>query len=86
VVRLNTMEGKKLGLNDGDEAVLATELGEMRVRVKLDPRERKDSAVCRRGGWIKAGHGVNRLIPAVVSRAGEGAAYYEVTAAVRKAG
>lgn len=68
---------------DGAEAWLCTPMGRVRVTLRLDPRQRPDVCMCRRGGWTKAGHGLNRLIPDHVSALGNGTPYYEARAALR---
>ncbi len=70
------------GMGDGDTAWLATSLGRILVTLRLDPRQRPDVCLCRRGGWAKAGHGLNRLIPDAVSALGNGTPYYEARAAL----
>ncbi|MFP4314685.1 MAG: molybdopterin-dependent oxidoreductase [Desulfovibrionales bacterium] len=42
-----------------------------------DHSVRRDTVVCHRGGWLKAGHGINRLVLDRVSRLGDGTPYYE---------
>lgn len=71
------------GLADGDTAWLCTPLGQLKVTLRLDPRQRPDTCLCRRGGWAKAGHGLNRLIPDAVSTLGKGTPYYAARAALR---
>jgi len=67
----------RLGIADGGPARLMSALGELVVTVRHDPSARPDVASCPRGGWLKAGQGVNRLIPDMVSAVGQGTPYYE---------
>ena len=81
---LNSEEAEKLSLGDRDRAKLVNEVGELVVRVRLDTRQRKDLIICPRGGWMKAGHGVNQLTHDLVSKVGNGAPYYETTVGIQK--
>ena len=79
-----TDEATRLGIADGGPARLTSEVGAMEVVVRHDPGLRADVVVCERGGWIKAGQGVNRVIPDMVSAVGQGTPYYEARADVEK--
>jgi anaerobic selenocysteine-containing dehydrogenase len=79
-----TAEAERLGIADGAPARLTSEVGAMEVVVRHDPALRADVVVCERGGWIKAGQGVNRVIPDMVSAVGQGTPYYEARADVAK--
>lgn len=76
-VVINADEALRLGLADGAPASLVSELGRLEVTVRHDPDQRHDVISCERGGWIKAGQGVNRLVPDMVSAMGQGTPYYE---------
>ncbi|MHC1788844.1 molybdopterin-dependent oxidoreductase [Solidesulfovibrio sp.] len=67
----------RLGIADGSPARMVSTLGSLVVTVRHDAALRPDVVVCERGGWIKAGQGVNRLIPDLVSEVGQGTPYYE---------
>lgn len=75
--RIHPETARELGLADNSPAYMKSDLGRMTVLVVFDPRQRRDVCLCRRGGWITAGHGLNRLIPARVSSLGEGTPYYQ---------
>ncbi len=77
VVTMAAVEALRLGLADGSPARLKSPLGELVVAVRHDPSVRPDVVSCPRGGWLKAGQGVNRLIPDMVSAVGQGTPYYE---------
>lgn len=83
--RLHPAEADRLGLADGERAWLVSPVGRVEVTVRLDPAARPDAIACPRGGWIKAGHGVNRLTLDLVSRVGNGAPYYETRVRLEKA-
>ena len=67
----------RLGIADGSPARMVSPLGSLTVTVRHDPALRPDVVACDRGGWQKAGQGVNRLIPDMVSEVGQGTPYYE---------
>jgi anaerobic selenocysteine-containing dehydrogenase len=65
------------GLREGDTALLESEIGKLRVRVRLDPRQRRDVALMHKGGWHHRGRSANALVRARTTDAGGGAAYYD---------
>jgi anaerobic selenocysteine-containing dehydrogenase len=65
------------GLPDGAIARIESELGAMDVRLKFDPRQRRDVVLMAKGGWLRDGRCANALIPAVATDAGGGAVYYD---------
>jgi anaerobic selenocysteine-containing dehydrogenase len=65
------------GVPDGGTAHLESELGKLTVRVRHDPRQRRDVALTRKGGHLSAGQCANALTQARVTDHGEGAALYE---------
>ncbi|EHJ46486.1 Nitrate reductase [Solidesulfovibrio carbinoliphilus subsp. oakridgensis] len=84
VVTMATDEAMRLGIADGGPARLVSELGTLAVTVRHDANARPDVVACERGGWIKAGQGVNQLIPDLVSAVGQGTPYYEARVDVEK--
>lgn len=76
-VALATDVALRLGIADGSPARMSSPLGSLMVTVRHDATLRPDVVVCERGGWLKAGQGVNRLIPDMVSAVGQGTPYYE---------
>lgn len=76
VLRVHPEEAARLGLADGDEAAIGNGKGELRVALKLDAGLRRDTLVAERGGWLKAGHGVNLLTTDEESDLGRGTPYY----------
>ncbi|MBC7338801.1 MAG: molybdopterin-dependent oxidoreductase [Firmicutes bacterium] len=59
------------------EALLATPLGRVRVRLVPDPEMKPGVVVIDQGGRVPGMIGINALVPAGVSEDGEGACYYE---------
>ncbi len=84
VVTMASEEALRLGIADGGPARLVSELGSLEATVRHDPASRPDVVACERGGWIKAGQGVNLLIPDLVSHVGKGTPYYEARVDVEK--
>jgi len=76
-VRLHPEEADRLGLIDGQPVRVKSQRGEMRALLCIDRHVRKDCAIAERGGWIKAGHGFNRLTTALTSTVGDGTPFYE---------
>ncbi len=64
------------GHEDGSLARLVSPIGEVTVRLRFDPKQRRDVVVYSKGRWGKLG-GPNSLIRARVTDAGGGAAYYD---------
>ncbi len=65
------------GFADGDVVFLESALGRLRVRVKLDPGQRRDVVIVPKGGHYDGGTSANALIRARTTDAGEGAAYQD---------
>ena len=61
----------------GQQVLVESELGSMRVRLKLDDRQRRDVALMHKGGWLSKGRCANALVRASTTDAGGGAAYYD---------
>lgn len=64
-------------LQDGDEAWLESRLGALRVRIRVDVKQRPDVALVPKGGHLHSGHAANALVRARVTDNGEGAALYD---------
>ncbi len=65
------------GLPDGALARLESRLSSLIVRVRHDPRQRRDTAILPKGGHLSAGRAANALIRARTTDAGEGAALHD---------
>ena len=76
-VRFHPAEAAKRNLGDGQTVRIISKVGELRARLMLDSAQRRDTVVCNRGGWIKAGHGVNLLTRDLASKVGNGTPYFE---------
>lgn len=78
-VRLNAEAAGKLGLVDGRPVLVQSRVGEMPAMLRTMENMRAGILVAERGGWIRAGHGLNMVVPAMASKVGEGTPYYEAT-------
>lgn len=65
------------GFADGAIVRLESEVGSMDVRLKFDPRQRRDVVLMAKGGWLRDGRCANALIAATATDAGGGAVYYD---------
>ncbi len=65
------------GLTDGAVGRLQSALGEMRVRVRCDARQRRDVALVPKGGHLRDGRAANALVRARITDLGEGGALYD---------
>jgi anaerobic selenocysteine-containing dehydrogenase len=84
VVILAEAQAHRGGLKDGDEIVVESRTGSVRARLKVRAGQRRDILVAERGGWLKAGHGLNRLTLDISSTVGCGTPYYETSVRVLK--
>lgn len=76
-VLIHPEEAALNGVNSGDEIIIKSQHGEIRAKLHTDKNMRRDCVIAERGGWIKAGHGLNRLTSDIVSTIGDGTPYYE---------
>lgn len=76
-VRLHPAEAEKLGLFDGQPVMVKSQTGQVKALLCTDASTRRDCLITERGGWIKAGHGLNRLTAEMVSTVGNGTPYYD---------
>ena len=58
---MNDDEAKQVGLKAGQQVQVRSEHGLIEAVLQPDVKMRRDTVAIARGGWIKAGHGVNRL-------------------------
>lgn len=63
-------------LQEGSEAQLCTELGDLKIQIKFDETIHPEAAIIRRGGWTKYGQNANTIIAPLITDIGFGAAYY----------
>ncbi|GAB6038888.1 hypothetical protein JCM15519_34470 [Fundidesulfovibrio butyratiphilus] len=82
-VRLGVAEAARAGLTDGQTVRLESPVGSARAKLRTLAGQRPDILVAERGGWFKAGHGLNRLTRDMASAVGDGTPYYETAVAVR---
>jgi len=74
------------GFRDGDLARVESEVGSLTVKLKLDPRQRRDMLLMDKGGWLQAGRCANVLIRARETDAGGCAVYYDTPVRLLKPG
>jgi anaerobic selenocysteine-containing dehydrogenase len=84
VVVLAEEEARRLGLRNKDAVLVESPTGSVRARLRTRPGQRRDIVVAERGGWLKAGHGLNRLTKDMASKVGNGTPYYETRVNVRR--
>jgi anaerobic selenocysteine-containing dehydrogenase len=65
------------GLADGALGRLQSAIGELRVRVRCDARQRRDVALVPKGGHLRDGRATNALVRARITDIGEGGALYD---------
>ena len=78
-VKLHPDEATKHKLQNGDRVRVESAQGTITARLLTDESIRRDCLVAERGGWIKAGHGLNILTTDLASSVGEGTPYYETS-------
>lgn len=81
-VALNTAEVRKRGVADGGHVFVRSPYGKLLALLKEDEAMRDDVLITERGGWNKAGHGVNLLTKDIPSIVGQGTPYYETRVTV----
>lgn len=81
-ITLDAGEAGRLGLADGMIVVVTSSVGQIRATLRTLEGQRPDILMCERGGWIKAGHGLNLLTRDLVSTVGQGTPYYETCVSV----
>jgi len=77
VVILAEEEAARLHLRNGETVRVESPEGAVRARLETRAGQRRDILVSERGGWLKAGHGLNRLTRDISSVVGSGTPYYE---------
>ncbi|BCS89842.1 molybdopterin-containing oxidoreductase family protein [Pseudodesulfovibrio sediminis] len=82
VIQLNAQEAEVRGVRDGEPVLVSSPVGQVRAMLKVDTGLRRDVALAERGGWIKAGHGLNQLTRDVSSKIGQGTPFYETLVTV----
>ena len=65
------------GLGDGDAVRIVGEAGELLGELRLDPAQRRDVAICPKGGSFDDGTCANSLIRARTTDEGLGAAFLD---------
>jgi anaerobic selenocysteine-containing dehydrogenase/GMP synthase-like glutamine amidotransferase len=81
-VRLNAGEAARLGLQPDRPVMVQSAFGAIKAVLQVEDGLRPDVLVAERGGWAKAGHGLNLLTRDMASLVGQGTPFYETTVAV----
>lgn len=81
-VFLAQSEADRLGMTAGDPVVVRSSVGRIVANLGTQLDQRPDVLVAERGGWLKAGHGLNLLTRDLASKVGNGTPYYETCVAV----
>lgn len=81
-LRLSAAEAARLDLVDGAMVRVSSPVGRASAILRVEDGLRDDVALAERGGWLKAGHGLNRLTRDLSSRVGGGTPFYETTVRV----
>ncbi len=64
-------------LADGEQALLVSSIGQLTVRVRHDPRQRRDVVIAPKGGHYRDGCSANTITRAQLTDIGEGGALYD---------
>jgi len=83
-VKLNPSTIQKYELNNGDIAILESEVGKLNVKVLESENVIEDVVQTYRGGWMKYGKNINVLTQDIRSQEGEGAPYHETRVKISK--
>lgn len=83
-VFLHPQVARDLGLEEGETVHVISETGRLEAVLRLDAGLRQDVARMPRGGWLRAGHGVNSLTRAMETAVGGGTPYYETRVRVTR--
>jgi anaerobic selenocysteine-containing dehydrogenase len=67
------------GLTPGEEALVESPYGSMRVRIQADAQQRHDTLFTSQGTWLGAGGTPNQLTGTVISHHGQLGAYNHVS-------
>ena len=81
-VVLHMGEAARLGLEPDRPVLLRSAYGAIKALLKVADGVRSDVVMAERGGWAKAGHGLNLLTRDMSSLVGQGTPFYETTVAV----
>jgi anaerobic selenocysteine-containing dehydrogenase/GMP synthase-like glutamine amidotransferase len=81
-VLLNADQAREMGVRDGEPVLVRSPFGQIKARLRADAATRRDVLVAERGGWTKAGHGLNLLTRDMTSRVGNGTPFYETSVTV----
>jgi anaerobic selenocysteine-containing dehydrogenase len=81
-VFVHPLLAKERGIQDGDQALMRSHVGSLKVKVSVSDKTRPDTLFIHHGTWIKKGGGVNRLTEDLISTTGQMAAYCSSSAEI----
>ena len=73
------------GCADGDRVVVTSALASIEAELRLDPQQRRDTAIMPKGGHFDRGQSANTLIEARATDLGLGANYLDCRVSIRNA-
>jgi anaerobic selenocysteine-containing dehydrogenase len=76
-VAVNDKVALELGFKEGEVVLVKSEFGQVRAKVEIKPGLRPDLVVVPRGGWGSKGCTINEVTRALVTKVGQGTAYYQ---------
>ncbi len=82
-VSLHPDEAASCKVKHGMPVFVESQVGRIKALLRTDPGMRRDCLVAERGGWIKAGNGMNMLTVDLVSEVGNGTPYYDTFVTVK---
>lgn len=83
VVRLHPQEAVLRKVEHRMPVYVTSPVGRIKALLRTDSGVRRDCLVAERGGWIKAGNGMNLLTSDLVSEVGDGTPYYDTLVTVK---
>lgn len=82
VIRFQAGEAARKGLRNGAPVLVTSAVGRLKAHLETVEEMRPDVVITERGGWRKAGHGLNVLTRDLTSKVGRGTPFYETSVAV----
>ncbi|MEW5706419.1 MAG: molybdopterin-dependent oxidoreductase [Actinomycetota bacterium] len=84
VARVSPITAKQFGIGDGEDANIVSPVGSVKVVVKYDEGIKENVIRTEQGRWYKYNQSMNHLVPAIMSRKGQNACYYQTAVRLEK--